>query len=116
MYFNWNILWFVLLGNTFSLDFQNMELINSSVRDKSFSCLRLCLGFLALAFGMIYLLFSIHDLDQISDIGFKLLIQLDFIIVTQKNAKTQQQERFEICKKISGSHPCAVILTMEGPE
>ncbi|KAI1241665.1 hypothetical protein IHE44_0005151 [Lamprotornis superbus] len=79
MYFNWNILWFVLLGNTFSVNFQNMELINSSVRDKSF---------------------SIRDLDQISDIGFKFLIQLDLVNVTQRNTKTQQQERFEICIKI----------------
>lgn len=65
---------------------------------------------------MIHRFFSIHDLDQISDVEFKLLIQLDLVNVTQKNAKTQQQERFEICIKISASHPPAVILTMEAQE
>lgn len=62
---------------------------------------------------MIYLTFSIHNLDQVSDVGFKRLIQLDLVDVAQKNAKTQQQERSEICIKISTSHPPAVIVTME---
>lgn len=38
-------------------------------------------------------------------------LQLDLVNVTQKNTKTQQQERFEICIKISASHPPTVILT-----
>lgn len=41
---------------------------------------------------------------------------MDLVNVTQKNAKTERQERFEICIKISASHSPAVILTMEAHE
>lgn len=56
-----------------------------------------------------------NDLDQISDAGLQLLIQLDLVMSLRRMPK-QQQERFKTWIKISASHPPAVTLTMEAHE